>query len=295
MNRTKAFVSYSRKDELWKDRLMTHLAILEFEGLLHLWADTQISAGDDWYQRIQTAMDDSRVAVLLVSPDFLASKFIRNEEVPRLLQRHACNGMLILPLIARPCAWGLVPWLSRIEVRPKHGKPLSMGSDNDIDAELASFTSEVASLLNRSAPGPPVTTVSAYKEFERACNALRQTGQVVDDHVVTSILTEAIKHGAPVYNGGSPIDCARIYRYAANRLIELIRTNQSSARHTRVPPGVREAENLLPAITPAEGAITAENADELAWALRRAFDRILDVSRRTLTADSDGPRASGCR
>jgi hypothetical protein len=49
MKRTKAFISYSNKDELWKDRLMTHLAVLEFEKLLHVWADTKIAAGDDWY------------------------------------------------------------------------------------------------------------------------------------------------------------------------------------------------------------------------------------------------------
>ena len=47
MERTKAFVSYSQKDELWKDRLMVNLAVLEFEGLLHVWADTRLSAGEE--------------------------------------------------------------------------------------------------------------------------------------------------------------------------------------------------------------------------------------------------------
>lgn len=281
MSRTKAFISYSHKDERWKNRLMTQLAVLEFEGLLHVWADTRIAAGEDWYQRIQNAMDDSRVAVLLVSPDFLASRFIRNEEVPCLLQRHAQNGMVILPLIARPCAWQLVPWLSQTQVLPKNGKPLSNGNNNEIDENLASFTYEVASLLNRLKLPPSTPVAYAYNALEERYQSLREANQIVDDRAVMLMLELAIEHGVPRYNEGSPIDCARIYRYAAQRLLEMINTSKSSGRHKISTRGVQEAENLLPRIIPAEEAITTENADALAWELRTAFDRILDVTRAT--------------
>ena len=36
MKRTKAFLSYSGNDGLWKDRVLDHLNLLEFEGLLHV-------------------------------------------------------------------------------------------------------------------------------------------------------------------------------------------------------------------------------------------------------------------
>ena len=39
------FISYSRKDEEWKDRLVTHLGVLEQEGLLDLWDDRRIELG----------------------------------------------------------------------------------------------------------------------------------------------------------------------------------------------------------------------------------------------------------
>jgi TIR domain len=295
MKRTKAFLSYSGNDGLWKDRVLDHLNLLEFEGLLHVWADTQIAAGDDWYQRIQSAMDDSRVAVLLISPNFLTSKFIRNEEVPRLLQLHAENGMLILPLISRPCAWRLVPWLSRLQVRPKNGTPLSMSGDNDVDDALTSFTYEVASLLNRFTPQQSNAVVTAYGELETVCKDIHRSAQTVDDRAVMLILTLAIEHGAPIYNEGLPIDCARIYRYAASCLIELIHTSKSSGVRAKSPPSVQEAVNLLQAIIPEEDAITAKTASELAWMLRRVFDRILDVSRRNLATGFSGERIrSGC-
>lgn len=59
------FISYSHKDEDWKDRLVTHLGVLEEEGLLRTWNDRKIGAGDEWFEEIRKAMDTARVAVLL--------------------------------------------------------------------------------------------------------------------------------------------------------------------------------------------------------------------------------------
>ena len=265
---------------------MTHFAVLEFEGLLHVWADTRIAAGDDWSQRIQNAMDDSRVAVLLVSPHFLASKFIKNEEVPRLLQLHADNGMLILPLIARPCAWKLIPWLSRTEVRPKSRKSLSMSNDNESDADLADFTYEVASLLNRFTLQQSTLAVSAFNKLDDVFKAIQEANHVVNDRVVKSILVLAIEHGAPIYNEGLLMDCVHVYRYAAHCLLELIHIGKSKSTPTEFVPSVKEAEYILSNIIPAEEAITDENANELAWKLRKAFDQILEVAQRNPTRHS---------
>ena len=89
MERVKVFISYSHKDEMWKDRLLTHLSVLDHEGLLHVWTDRRIEVGASWQAKINEAMSDSRVAVLLVTANFLTSEFILNQEVPRLLQLHA--------------------------------------------------------------------------------------------------------------------------------------------------------------------------------------------------------------
>jgi len=91
------FLSYSHKDEAWKDRLVTHLAGLERNGLLRTWNDRLIQAGQKCLPEIETAMEEARVAVLLMSPDFLASKFIQTREVPRLLERRAQEGVHMVP------------------------------------------------------------------------------------------------------------------------------------------------------------------------------------------------------
>ncbi|HEV7401504.1 MAG TPA: toll/interleukin-1 receptor domain-containing protein [Chthoniobacteraceae bacterium] len=283
MNRTKAFVSYSQEDESWKRQLITHLAVLEFEGLLHVWSDTRINAGDDWFQRLGSAMDDSRVAVLLISPSFLASNFIRTEEVPRLLCRHADDGMLILPLIARPCAWQLVPWLSCIQMRPKNGTPLSSGSPDQIDIDLSNFTYEIAALLRRFEPPPSAAVDSACAAFDAACDAIGNTRRPIDDKTLISLLGLAIEHGAPAYNAGSPMDCASIYRHAADRLLRLISEAKSLRRLGVTALGIQEAEILLRPVAASTEINHPAKADELAWKLRKAFDRILEVSRSGLT------------
>jgi hypothetical protein len=149
MSRTKVFVSYSRKDEAWKDQVVRHMGILESWGLLHLWSDARIAIGEDWRRRIQQAMDESQVALLLVSADFLTSRFILDEEVPRLFELHEQSGMQILPVLARPCAWKLVPWLAARQLRPRGGLALSYGGEARVDRDLAALTYEVAALLRR--------------------------------------------------------------------------------------------------------------------------------------------------
>ena len=141
------FISYSHNDEAWKDRLVSHLGVLQHEGLLDLWDDRRIGAGEDWDKEIVEAMAKANVAILLVSADFLTSKFIRGTEVPTFLKRRDEEGMRIFPIIVKPFAWKQVEWLSRMNLRPKDGKPLSGGNEHQIDIDLAAIVEEVAAII----------------------------------------------------------------------------------------------------------------------------------------------------
>ena len=152
------FISYSHKDEDWKDRLVTHLGVLQEQDLLEIWEDRQIAAGDDWYREIETALNAADVAILLISANFLTSDFILKEEIPPLLERRANEGLRVIPLIVKPCAWTKINWLSPIQARPKDGRALSSGEEAQIDADLAALAQEVADLLNRAdSSTPPIT------------------------------------------------------------------------------------------------------------------------------------------
>src|SRR5262245_10381468 len=118
------FISYSREDEREKDELLTHLGVLQREGSISLWSDGQIGAGADWKQEISEAIAQARVAILLISANFLNSDFILDKEVPILLKRRKSEGLIVFPVIAKACAWNKVNWLTEINVRPQNGRPI---------------------------------------------------------------------------------------------------------------------------------------------------------------------------
>jgi hypothetical protein len=46
-HRKRIFVSYSHKNEADKDRLVTHLRLMEHQGLIAAWDDRQIAPAED--------------------------------------------------------------------------------------------------------------------------------------------------------------------------------------------------------------------------------------------------------
>jgi hypothetical protein len=149
------FISYSHKDEVWKDRLMVQLTVLSKRGLLGLWDDRQIGVGEDWYDKIKRAIDTASVAILLVSANSLTSDFILREEVSQLLRRREKEGLLIFPVIVKSCPWQKVSWLSRMQVRPKDGKPLASYGGNRRDEALSNIATEVFEQLRTRPKSSP--------------------------------------------------------------------------------------------------------------------------------------------
>ena len=100
MKRSKIFISYARKDKQWLYRVRNYLRLLEY--LVYdssmLWDDTQINPGSEWDEEISNALDEARIAVLLITPDFIASDFIREKELPPLVKAHKNKEVEILSL-----------------------------------------------------------------------------------------------------------------------------------------------------------------------------------------------------
>src|SRR5262249_23317517 len=91
------FISYSHRDRDWLDRLQTLLKPYTRQNL-KIWADPYIEVGNDWRRDISAALARACVGVLLVSPDFLASDFIYDEELPPLLKRWEERSITIVPI-----------------------------------------------------------------------------------------------------------------------------------------------------------------------------------------------------
>ena len=156
MSQPSVFISYSHKDEEWKNRLVTHLGVLQKQGLLDYWEDRKIAIGQEWYEEIQSALNAAQAAILLISPDFLNSKFVLTEEIPAILQRRVKEGMKVFPVIARSCSWPKILWLSRLQARPTDGKPLAQFAGDDVDAMLSALVNEVEEILTAAQSPLPV-------------------------------------------------------------------------------------------------------------------------------------------
>ncbi|MBI1930705.1 TIR domain-containing protein [Candidatus Poribacteria bacterium] len=180
MNLPTIFISYSHKDEEEKRMLLSHLGVLGHVGLIDVWNDDRIGAGGDWEQEITEAMARARVAILLVSANFLTSHFILRKEVPTLLERREREGLTVFPVIAKACAWKVVPWLTKMNVRPKNGIPVWGDGGVHIDEDLAAIAEEIVDIIK---PEGKRTKLEAFTKF-----------LIEADHAVEAKAEETFQH-----------------------------------------------------------------------------------------------------
>ena len=93
--RRPVFISYSHQDKEWLTKLKAFLRPMEQKGLLEIWDDTDIKPGAQWAAEIKQALEEARIAVFLVTQNFLNSDFILQEELPALLKSAQDRGCVI--------------------------------------------------------------------------------------------------------------------------------------------------------------------------------------------------------
>jgi hypothetical protein len=121
--RNQLFISYSHEDREWVDRLKKMISPLVRSEAMRLWDDSQIPAGAKWKVEIEKALASAKVALLLVSDDFLASEFVINKELPPLLRAAEAEGLCILWVCLGPCHYEATPIHEYQAVLPP-GEPL---------------------------------------------------------------------------------------------------------------------------------------------------------------------------
>lgn len=145
--RTKIFISYAHEDESWREKLRVFLRPQERNGLIDVWDDKRIQTGDKWRLAIDAALTECGVAVLLVSPYFLNSDFIRDKELPRIFARHEAEGLWIYPVLISSCDWQGEDWLKELQIKHYSGDAFDLAGDPQQNKAFTEVAAEIRKRL----------------------------------------------------------------------------------------------------------------------------------------------------
>ena len=93
------FVSYSHRDKEFLPYIKGALEKIYKSYQVSYFDDTDISAGDEWERKIKDSLDNASVAILLISANFLQSKYIKTNELPIIEDRYRRGKLNIIPIL----------------------------------------------------------------------------------------------------------------------------------------------------------------------------------------------------
>ena len=179
----KLFFSYSHVDEALRDRLEVHLSLLKHQGLIETWHDRRITAGSELDVAINENLESADVILLLVSADFIASKYCFSLEMKRALERHEEGAARVIPVILSSCDWHTAPF-KKLLAAPKDGKAVTSWANQeeawtDVARQVRSAVDELLTASARragpvreqdGAPLAPAVAVGAAHQQPRSSN-----------------------------------------------------------------------------------------------------------------------------
>jgi len=154
-NRPLVFLSYSHLDESWKQLVLEHLGSAITEQV-QLWHDEAIEPGDAFHQEIMDRLEEARIAICLISSNFLRSRYCLRREFAQLAERRGRGELELVPIIVDDCLWREIPLvrvhldvLNRVPVGERRLKDLSPDDARNALSKVAEKISRVA-----AEPGP---------------------------------------------------------------------------------------------------------------------------------------------
>src|SRR6266487_3735944 len=176
---------YARKDKALREALDSHLSVLKHNYHVITWFDHEIGPGIDWEKEIDTQLNTAHIILLLVSPDFMASKYCYGVEMRRAIERHERGEAKVIPIILRPISWQDTP-LGKLQGLPRNGKPVvdpSWGKRDyalhNVEKDLKAVIHNLISMPSASSVMPSLRAASAHLESENGQDLIvfKQRGQ----------------------------------------------------------------------------------------------------------------------
>lgn len=181
----KIFISYAREDEQLREQLEKHLAVLCNDGWIKTWHDRRIGAGSVWGEQITEELESADVILLLISPDFLASDYIRDVELKRALERHEARTARVVPIILRSSMWQDSA-ISRLQALPRDGVPVSSAQWNSRDEAFCHVAEGIKATIRE---------YTTYTSLDKAIQQIELPTGVIEEAVIGSVGYGRLKPG----------------------------------------------------------------------------------------------------
>ncbi|MEM9537356.1 MAG: toll/interleukin-1 receptor domain-containing protein, partial [Cyanobacteria bacterium P01_E01_bin.45] len=91
--------------------------------------DRLIPLGNEWEPEIHENLNRAQIILLLISVDFISSRYCRDIELKRAMERHEAKEAQVIPIILRPCDWESAAFGKLQGIHA--GQPISIWDDRD--------------------------------------------------------------------------------------------------------------------------------------------------------------------
>lgn len=104
--------------------LQKHLNPLRKADIVSSWYDREIKAGSDWTGSIKENLASSDIILFLISPDFLNSEYIYENEIRQAIEQHNSGTSIVVPIMLRKCDIEFTPF-RQIQGLPTDLEPIN--------------------------------------------------------------------------------------------------------------------------------------------------------------------------
>src|SRR5262245_28546247 len=150
------FFSYNHDDSRWRDSIRAALEPYVLDQKLKVWSDSDIAVGNRWHDVIQNQLPRTRVAILLISQRFFASKYIREDELPRLLEDAAKDQLALVCVSVSEVDADLIQrrGLANYQFTVEPKRPLSARRGNQREKAIVKIAIDVVEAYRRRGSQP---------------------------------------------------------------------------------------------------------------------------------------------
>lgn len=145
--RLRLIVRHSSHDDLLAERFLRHLSTLANRCSLEVWTEDEIPVGASICDHIERAISQAHVAILLLTPELLASDVFQRVDLPSLQTRACTDGLRIVPILLKSCTWKMHPWLSGLQLLPRDHRALFALRGDKRQAAFARTIEDITTLI----------------------------------------------------------------------------------------------------------------------------------------------------